>query len=455
MQQSIRYKGLSLTPDEMAVENGALSLCGNLELRDGALRPSIVTGTPLSQPLTINGVVAKILYVHETGSYHHLIAIASSSIYWFMQDGTLGSSTPIKSFDYESTVISINSIGNTLIIVATDGIHYAVWLKDKYEYLGQKPPFMRILFSLSREDQPENYETGGIDITGSADGFTVAFQVSTENVSNLLNIVESKAYKPGDAVADVKLEKQAELTESIWALINRTNSLIAKNGRFYANFMVRYCYRLYDGSTILHSAPILMPVLIPNNYRVYNMNVVSWAGTKTPRNDDTAIDASDVKYDDFGRVVSASKVQLYTDTLKYNRKDAYGKEYSFTASNNVLMYQPRNVALMYACQRDVFSELQKWKNIVRSIDVYITPPITKTDSSQRINKFVLKTVDYTMRNVCPDQDWIISYAPSSGAYIYKGGFHNVSLAEIPSLTDENYCQKIRNTSSFFKIASLD
>ena len=122
---------------------------------------------------------------------------------------------------------------------------------------------MRILFSLSKEDQPENYETGGIDITGSADGFKVAFQVSTENVSNLLNIVESKAYKPGDAVADVKLEKQAEITESIWALINRTNSLIAKNGRFYANFMVRYCYRLYDGSTILHSAPVLMPVLIP------------------------------------------------------------------------------------------------------------------------------------------------------------------------------------------------
>lgn len=36
MQQSIRYKGLSLTPDEMAVENGALALCGNLELHDGA-----------------------------------------------------------------------------------------------------------------------------------------------------------------------------------------------------------------------------------------------------------------------------------------------------------------------------------------------------------------------------------------------------------------------------------
>ena len=89
MQQSIRYKGLSLTPDEMAVENGALSLCGNLELHDGALRPSIVTGAPLSQPLTVNGEVAKILYVHETGSYHHLIAIASSAIYWFLQDGSL------------------------------------------------------------------------------------------------------------------------------------------------------------------------------------------------------------------------------------------------------------------------------------------------------------------------------------------------------------------------------
>ena len=75
MQQSIRYKGLSLTPDEMAVENGALSLCGNLELHDGALRPAIVAGTSLASALYIgnSASIATLLYIHETGSYKHLV----------------------------------------------------------------------------------------------------------------------------------------------------------------------------------------------------------------------------------------------------------------------------------------------------------------------------------------------------------------------------------------------
>ena len=227
MQQSIRYKGLSLTPDEMAVENGALSLCGNLELHDGALRPSIVTGTPLSQPLTINGVVAKILYVHETGNYHHLIAIASSAIYWFLQDGSLGSTKPIKSFDYEASVLSVNSIGNTLIIVATDGIHYALWVDGGYKYLPQKPPFVEISFSIS-EDYPENYSNGGVDAEGSANGFRDAFQQTTYSCDEIFNKIKMSA---GDYMTkyceylSIKEDKQSEVTQSIYALVNRTNNL--------------------------------------------------------------------------------------------------------------------------------------------------------------------------------------------------------------------------------------
>lgn len=94
MQQSIRYKGLSLTPDEMAVENGALSLCGNLELHDGALRPAIVAGTSLASALYIGNSanIATLLYIHEAGSYKHLIGIRTesrvSTLYWFDSDGS-------------------------------------------------------------------------------------------------------------------------------------------------------------------------------------------------------------------------------------------------------------------------------------------------------------------------------------------------------------------------------
>ena len=281
MQQSIRYKGLCLTPDEMAVENGALSLCGNLELHDGALRPSIVTGTPLSQPLTINGVVAKILYVHETGNYRHLIAIASSAIYWFLQDGSLGSTTPIKSFDYEASVLSVNSIGNTLIIVATDGLHYALWVDGGYKYLSQKPPFVEIAFSIS-DDYPENYSNGGVDAEGSANGFREAFQQTTYLCNDVFDKVKMSMadFIIGDVEClTIKEDKQSDLTQSIYALVNRTNNLIARKGRFYANFFVRYCYRMFDGSMIMHSSPVFIPVQIPDSYMVLSANAFSLNAT--------------------------------------------------------------------------------------------------------------------------------------------------------------------------------
>ena len=152
MQQSVRYKGLSLTPDEMAVENGALSLCGNLELHDGALRPSILSGTQISEALLVGKSIATLLYIHETGNYKHFIALQTDagantgteantpSLHWFDEDGSY--MNLLHTFPSGTTIQSVNSVGNTLIIIATDGIHYAIFEKSDdaygdYLYLGQ------------------------------------------------------------------------------------------------------------------------------------------------------------------------------------------------------------------------------------------------------------------------------------------------------------------------------
>ena len=133
MQQLIRFKGLSLTPDEMAVENGALSLCGNLELHDGALRPSILTGTTLSNKLCLSdGTVTTLLYIHESSSYKHFITKSVSeddhSLHWFDKEGTYGG--VIRQFDKDVIIKDINSVGNTLIIIASDGMHHSLWNKN-------------------------------------------------------------------------------------------------------------------------------------------------------------------------------------------------------------------------------------------------------------------------------------------------------------------------------------
>ena len=90
MQQSIRYKGLSLTPDEMAVENGALSLCGNLELHDGALRPSVVCGTKISGTLWVDEAGdIKLVYIHEINGCKNFIGYyeKENSLHWLSEDG--------------------------------------------------------------------------------------------------------------------------------------------------------------------------------------------------------------------------------------------------------------------------------------------------------------------------------------------------------------------------------
>lgn len=424
MQQSIRYKGLSLTPDEMAVENGALSLCGNLELHDGALRPSVVTGTPLSQPLTINGAVAKILYVHETGNYRHLIAIASSAIYWFLQDGSLGSATPIKSFDYEASVLSVNSIGNTLIIVATDGIHYALWVDGGYKYLSQKPPFVEIAFSIS-DDYPENYTNGGIETEGSVKGFRDAFQQTTYSCNDVFDKVKIPfldiLYKDSECLI-IKEDKQSDLTQSIYALVNRTNNLIARNGRFYANFFVRYCYRMFDGSMIMHSSPVFIPVQIPDSYMVLSANALS----------------SFTNY-----VVDTS------DNFTLKRIDGNNNEFSVHITKAAFIYYPRNVDLNYTILDAKREELEEWKDVIKSVDIFITPPISNVDTSKQIS-----SIRYNRRNYMLGKG-LLSLTFETSITSNEGKPHiGEASVDFPSLSPDAYRNKLKNTSAFYKVCSL-
>lgn len=425
MQQSIRYKGLSLTPDEMAVENGALSLCGNLELHDGALRPSIVTGTPLSQPLTVNGEVAKILYVHETGSYHHLIAIASSAIYWFLQDGSLGSTTPIKSFDYEASVLSVNSIGNTLIIVATDGIHYALWVDGGYKNLPQKPPFVEISFYIS-DDYPENYSNGGVDAEGSVNGFYSSLQKTPYTQEEVFNKVK---FTMNDAaggkeleVLTIKEDKQSDITQSIYALVNRTNNLIARKGRFYANFFVRYCYKMFDGSMIMHSSPVFIPVQVPDSYIVISANTSNW--------------------------VNAGKGEiLFFNDYNLIRYDGKNNATSVHIDSATFIYHPRNVDLNYKILDAKRAELEEWKDIIKSVDVFITPPISNVDTSEKIVSFRLDRKNYGLGKGIIEHYYVLEGENSK----YKVG---TVTAYFPSLSEDAYRNKLKNTSTFYKVCSL-
>ena len=421
MIQPIRFRGLSLAKDEQAVQTGELALCANVELHDGALRPSVLSGTAIKNRLTHDKAVSKLLYVHTTTSYTHYIALdsVSSRLVWYLRDGSTSASSVID-HAFSDGIDSIDSIGNTLVVIASDGIHYILWKNtiNGYKYLGQKPPFLTISFDLS-SNHSADYETGGVDVEGSAQGFYCAFQQTTISCNDAFTSVKhTAAYQKGDTQLRIKTKQQSEVSENVWALVNRTNSLIAKSGHFYANFFVRYCYRLYDGTMVMHSAPIFMPVLVPDNYLVYVVNA----------------------HQD-----SASSVG-YADNISVQRRDSNGKLFSFTINKLTFMYVPRNVALLYSWSFDNsdVAALKEWSDIVVSIDFFVTPPVTRTDSSQTVKSCVFQP-DFYYRDGIWEQVW---------AYGTDNPLESRTVVDFPGLSRSAYADKIANQSAFFRVCSM-
>lgn len=444
MQQSIRFKGLSLTPDELAVENGALSLCGNLELHDGALRPAIIAGTPLKNKIkTFQEGDTKLLYIHESGSYKHFIGMYlsgnSPDIRWYNSDGELKKSIVI--FYTGVTIRSITSVGNTLIIITSAGTYYALFQKDNdpegdYEFLGEKPPFLELSFTLDSWDQALDYELGGITAETSNKGFREAFQQTNLTCGEAFIKVSSTTFKGGDKCVEIKADKQSEITDSIYALIHRTNNLIARNGLFYANFMIRYCYRMFDGSMIMHSAPLFMPTQVPNSYLLYCLN------TFFPTSGITYAEAAKDTHHIIEKVEGSIGFDDTVDNVYY--VDADYQKFSFSINKITFMYYPRALKLFYSLAGNI-EQLKKWNEVIKSVDIFITPPITNIDTDEKINSL----------EIYPPSYYQINRGPVLEQWVRDNGANSfITTVRFPTISQDAYNNKLRNTSAFYKVASL-
>lgn len=434
MKSVLRYKGLSLAKDELAAENGELSLCANCEVKDGAIRPSVLEGTATKSPLTvqIEGQIkpSTLLFVHKTSNYSHFICYASTGkayvLYAFSFDGA-----PIGKIDHDFNSIpsSVSSVGNTLVIICDGGLHYSLWKNtdSAYKYIGQKPPFLSIAFGLSK-NYTADYETGGIDVDGSDAGFDVAFQQTSLGCSDAFQtpIQQQTSFKQGDIQLKVKTSNESTVTEAIWGLVNRTNNKISKSGHFYANFLVRYCYRLYDGSMIMHSAPVFVPVLVPDQYLVYAMNA---------------------------HMQNNYQVTLW-DKLEIKRKDATGKEYAFRIDKLTFMYYPRNVALTYAVDdtAETVDDLKDWSDIISSVDIFITPPIVGADQGQTIKSLCYRPDNFALNTSSAwAQDWTTYGKNASNTPI---PYPCKTVAVFPSVSGKSYSEKVASQAAFFKLHSF-
>lgn len=319
MNREIKYSGYTAVPSDYESPDGQLSLSLNLLLEGkGSVRSvlppkSIRSFNPGFDPT----------YLHKT-------AIGVNCLIVIVRDSTLNTtglyfcdfdnpSSELKLFGNLSVqLLQFSAIGNTLLALTSEGIHYFLFKDNSYVALGLRPPFVSISFSMVMEGMLSASESSEFpncprwtrqQFNGNTGGNAVVYSKTDEDDAFLNSLS----------------------TPVMGLLLSEVAENVTSKGKFYQPFFVRYAFRLFDGSYVWHSAPILMlpAVCVP------------------------PIQLSDVSTD--------------KETLSF--KSTLHVPY-FSLAKRIL--------------RNGLGSLFQWEDIVTSVDVFISAPIYTYSQSEGV-----------------------------------------------------------------------
>ena len=427
MTQEIKLSGLANIPDDYQSPDGQLDASLNLINEDGHLRPLF---QPKNTFTLHRGCI--VMYIHKTASFLHYIVIdtATNKFYWFDGDSpngrvaiefsslvdyeagdvvlhpelgyllflqhhnagnsfgenetttTTASCTLINFYNSNQTVYNVNSVGNTLLILCEDGIHYFLWKDNSYTHLGTHLPELPISFGL------RGSVVNSSEFTVTKDD--VAYSVRPQNVGDEYIFPDTQSYQ----IANIN-----NMTDAVMAKINKFVADEATNsGKFIFPFFVRYAYRLYDGSLVMHSSPILM---IPST---------------------RALQAGITDY------IHEERVEVEV---------IYGVKTKISA----LVCQ-----LDFSCLNSTSrAAINDWSDIVKSVDIFISAPLYSYDQSGKLK-------GWTYLDAASQGYGIVSLAGS-----YNKVFPATYRSEwiLPRPSTEKMKQSIMGCAQFYFLKSIE
>ena len=382
MIKEIKYGGFTASPSDYESPDGELAALIGLVPDEGNLKPIM----PPNELFKLEG--GKVIrFVHETSAFRHYIILdpATNIVSW-TDDGT--ASTQLYNFTKSRTIHNINAIGNTIVILADNGMHYFLWksVSEGYLYLGTHMPECPISFGLQ----------GSVEKT---DKFSVSVSVPQSQ-------------------EELTEEQQDVVTNPILAKVNKFIAEKSVNaGRFMYPFFVRYAYRLYDGSLTMHSSPILMPCCTSG---------CPLAPFKT-------------------LTVNSGTIKSINDIV-------------IIAAFHELDYAVKNSSKL--------DELKKWKDIVQSIDIFISKPIYTYDQNGKIKDLASHGVGSSTICKHVNQHYSIDINRYPAKYAVRdmvGMFYNTYPDEdrtlylglgLPYKSYEQIEADLRSTSQFYYLQSI-
>lgn len=271
MIKEIKYTGFSASPSDYECPDGDLAAVLNVVPEEGSLSPVMPPRTLFQ--LDDGGNVR---FVHETAYIKNYIILYPDNIITWRSDkypepfsfGTLD-------HDFTGrTIHQINAIGNTLIVLADDGMHYFLWKgyysrppqkeddPKEYRYLGTHYPEIDLSFGLNLPSMYSGtYGQLPLIYTRESNPPRIVSAEEVVQFSAFSNDVKEQ-FEKKDAT-EIRFQAYGEntidtLRKAIQGAANKVINEASKLNLFTMPFLVRYSYRLYDGSIVMHSAPVLM-----------------------------------------------------------------------------------------------------------------------------------------------------------------------------------------------------
>ena len=298
MIKEIKYNGYSANPSDYECADGDLSVAMNLIPEDGVLK-----GIQKPQCLFTLPQGKKVIYIHNISVYKHYIIYdtESAALQWLSSNDTDKQPEDIVSISGE--LYQVTSLGNTLIILTSEGIIYALYKSGTYVLMGSNPVFPSLSFRLTAS-------MGNSDmLSASFPGFTPSIILN----SLILSIEASQAVR-----------------DTVLAFTNKYTADAKTAGLFQYPFMIRYAYRMYDGTLNYISSPVKVYPSYGIPYLIHY----------------TGYEVNNGLYTKFNMVVSHVASKLYYEITNFD---------------------------------EVKGSVAEWGELVKSIDIFITPPLYTVD----------------------------------------------------------------------------
>lgn len=398
MEKDIHFAGYTAVPSDYECSDGELTQAYNLINEDGAYK------SLLAPKVVFNlGENHSVIYVHKATTYTHYIIIdtVNKKLLW-TADGS--NFTDLYSIGNKE-LYQVVGVGNTLIALTDAGMFYFLWKGDTsgYLFLGNDIPELSISFGLQGEMQRTDEFTIEFD--------NLSWETKTKN--------DGSSYNSYNEFSD---ENKKKITPQALAKVNKfIADRSTSKGKFIYPFLVRYAYRLYDGSLIRHSAPVLM-------------------------------------------VCSTGCAPIVMCRQIHINKDGFCRAYVRVVG----MLHSLDYAVINQSELD---SLKNWSDIVKSVDIFVSKPIYTYDQNGECDKFFNydeygdETWGYCVckhtNQAADTTQYPVRYQKKDMGHLYQMTFDKDNLNMRPSCIlglprkdASTVKEDIRNCSNFYFLESL-